>query len=293
MNSDFDALNRILRAQLTAVNQQFVHILALREWGLTESAKKILQIDQVDFPVAMKIIDFLVAAGASPSLASESFTPGASEAEILAAEQNIEKRLRSVLADARLSDPRAARFVSAALAPRREYADWLTARLDAVERPARPAPAAVPDVATLFAHLLVLIEQSMVHAFVHWHKGDRADADAAWAASGAAMMQATEIVRRLASLGTVPVPRSAPSLKLSSDPDRARAYDRDLATAFARCAAKTTERRVDGVGDVCGRIADYAARLSAWDSGRAHPADAINPPAFRSFESTLTKFVRP
>lgn len=293
MDPEYASLIRILRTQLTAVNQQFVHILALRQWGLSDTADRILEVDMVDFPVAMKIMDYLIAAGAPLTLRSEGFTPGASEAGILSAEQDIERRLFSELTEARVASRVAFKLISTAMAPRKAYADWLAGRLSSLERTERPTHPSVGDLAELFACLIIMIEQAMTHAFVHWHRGKKADADTAWATSGAAMMQATAIVRRLASLQAVPAPRSSMSIRISGNPDTAIGLDRELAKSFADCAARAAALDIGQVGDVCSEVADYASSLSAWEPGQEHPAKEINPPAFGSFEATLRKFVWP
>ena len=56
-------LRDLLRAELTAVNQQFIHVLALNRRGYAETADRVYEIDKVDFPNAMRIIDHLVASG--------------------------------------------------------------------------------------------------------------------------------------------------------------------------------------------------------------------------------------
>ena len=41
MISECEYLTRLLRCELTAVNQQFIHVLALRDWGYAETAERI------------------------------------------------------------------------------------------------------------------------------------------------------------------------------------------------------------------------------------------------------------
>jgi hypothetical protein len=147
------------------------------------------------------------------------------------------------------------------------------------------------DLAQPFSHLIVMIEQAMVHAFVHWHRGDKADANSAWATSGAAMMHATGIVRWLAARGTTPAPAAVPSLKISDRPDMAFELDRRLASALENCMSRLAGDQSSELRDLCRPIADYAGRLANWKPDQEHPAKDTNPPAFRSFEATLAKFV--
>jgi bacterioferritin (cytochrome b1) len=292
MGLQFESVSRVLRAQLTAVNQQFVHILALRQWGLHDTAERILQVDRVDFPVAMKLIDQLAAAATTVHLEPDQFVPGSDEVAVLEAEQAVEQRLLSALLNAQISQHHpATRLISAAMVPRQAYADWLAARLLSLDRRARPVPVPDYELAEVFTYLIAMLEQSMAHAFVHWHHGESANADAAWATSGAAMMHATKIVNRLAAEQAVPIPNAALPLEVSGDPDDAIARERQLASNCADRAAATAERKCGFVGEACHAIAELAGRLSTWEPGQDHPASSANPAAFRSFEATLAKFV--
>ena len=95
----------------------------------------------------------------------------------------------------------------------------------------------------LFANLMVVIRQELVHAFVHLHAGNRSRANAAWEISGAAMMQATQVTRLLANRGVAPAPHLAilssypvhlPRVALESD--QALERDRTLAGQFLEVA---------------------------------------------------------
>ena len=291
MGSDYTALTGVLRAQLTAVHQQFVHVLALRHWGLTDTASRIMAVDEVDFPIAMKIIDHMVAAGQPIRLDPEPITPGSSEAEALAAELEVDHRLHLALQAAAAASP-VPNLIAAALAPRQAYADWLTDRIGALESQARTPCDLANELAEIFSYNIVLIEQSMVHAFVHWHHGDRANAESAWATSGAAMMHATKIVRWLAARGAVPFADDFPPRRISGQPDEAIAFDQHLAREFEdrlTARSKWSDKALEGF---CDPIRSYATKLSGWPPGRAHPARDTNPPSLRSFEKTLAKFVR-
>lgn len=291
MGSDYAAVTCVLRAQLTAVHQQFVHILALRHWGLTQTASRITQIDKIDFPIAMKIVDHMVASGQAIILDPEPFTPGSCEAGILAAELEVDQRLHAALRAAQVPASPVPNLIAEALAPRQSYADWLSDRIAAFGNQARAGSDLAAELVEVFSYTIVLIEQSMAHAFVHWHHGDTANADAAWATSGAAMMQATRIVRELAARDAVPFAKNLPELRISRSPDKAIEFDRHLARSFETCVGTLAERNTEDLKDLLDPVRSFAERISDWGPGRRHPARETDPPAFQSFEKTLAKFV--
>ncbi|MFQ5566650.1 MAG: hypothetical protein ACE5EU_09835 [Paracoccaceae bacterium] len=288
-----ESLNAVLRCEMTAVNQQFIHVLALRDWGHNETAERIMAVDRVDYPNAMRIIDHLVQTGAPVVLASERPTPGASHGGILAAERALERRFLAVIDSAVCTGDRARALIAAARAPREGYAAWLAEQLDGPGADeAAPAEAPFPETGGVLAHLIVMIEQALVHAFVHWHRGDAGVADAAWATSGAAMMQATELVRLFAARQAMPRPGEMPALEIAGEPAVALDLDRRLAGRCATEAAAAAEACDNAeVAGLCGTIADHASRLSRWTPGRAHPAANHDHTVFRSFETALRRHV--
>lgn len=293
MSEQTATLIDVLRCELTAVHQQFVHVLALRDWGEDETAARIMQVDCVDFPNAMRIIDYLVETAQPIALAPETFTPGTSLRGILAAERALEERFSAILDAVEGTNGRAGALVATGVAPRSAYANWLAERLvgpDETEPSTHPATAATADA---FAHLIAMIEQAMVHAFVHWHRGAAQNADAAWATSGAAMMHATAFVHLFAARGTTPRPGTGPAPEIADDPSIALERDRQLAEHSAKAAALAAERCSEGaVADLCREVVRSCRALADWRPGEAHPATASNPAAFSSFEATLKKFVR-
>ena len=293
MDTKSDSLNGVLRCELTAVIQQFIHVLALREWGDNETAERIMQVDRIDFPNAMRIVDYLVETETPNGLVSDRFTPGANYRSILLSEQTIELRLSAAIEKAACTDDRAQALISAAEGPREAYAAWLADRLNEANCDEAVATLAGTDTAGVIAHLITMIEQSMVHAFVHWHRGDTDNADAAWATSGAAMMHMTEFVHLFAAHQTVPVPGKFPALQIASDPAEALDFDRQLAKRCADEAATASGSCEEAAtAKMSRKIADYCLELSRWSPKQAHPAASNNPAAFSSFEATLTKFVR-
>ena len=293
MPTQSDSLNSVLRCEMTATHQQFIHILALREWGEQETAARIAQVDNVDFPNAMRIIDYMVETGTPIDLAPDPFMPGTDYRRILISERTMERRLSAALERVACADGRAQALIAAARGPREAYSAWLAGRLDG-EMPDHSGQSRFgAQTADVVAHLITLIEQSMVHAFIQWHGGDADSADAAWATSGAAMMRMTEFVRLFAAHRSVPVPGAFPALRIADQPHGALELERELAKLCANEAAAAAAGCDQGaIADLCRRIADYCLELSRWSPGRAHPASNTNPAAFSSFEATLTKFVR-
>jgi len=293
LNSDCECLNRVLRCELTAVNQQFMHVLALRDWGYAETAERIMEVDYVDFPNAMRIIDYLVRAGLPVLLASECPAPGTTYKGILLSENALEQRLFAAIEEAACTDDHPRALVSAARAPRQAYAAWLTDQLQESGVEETLADDLFPESFGVFAHLIAATEQAMVHAFVHWYEGEVENADAAWATSGAAMMQATEFVHLFAAHRTLPLPREMPVLQIASESPAACEFDRQLAGSCAREATRAADACNDiAIADLCRKVARYSLQLSEWKPGQAHPAADDNPAGFSSFEGTLRKFVQ-
>ena len=61
-----------------------------------------------------------------------------------------------------------------------------------------------------------------------------------------------------------------------------------------RCAAEAAAAVDCGDAEttgLCRPIADYYERLTGFAPGAEHPAAVSNPPAFRSFQATLDKFL--
>ena len=292
LKSDCEHLNRVLRCELTAVNQQFMHVLALRDWGYTETAERIMEVDHVDFPNAMRIIDYLVQSGLPVMLTSERPTLGTTYESILLSENAHEQRLLAAIEDAACADEHPRALVSAARAPREAYAAWLTDQLDGTGVDEALEDDLFPESFGVFAHLIATIEQAMVHAFVHWYEGEVDIANAAWATSGAAMMQATEFVHLFAAHRTLPVPRDMPALQIASESAAGLEFDRHLAGRCAHEAAEAADACNDiAIADLCRKIARYSLQLSGWKKGQAHPAADDNPAGLSSFEGALRKFV--
>lgn len=291
MTLDSRLLHQLLRFQLDATHQQFMHVLALRQWQDHDAAARITALDDIDFPGAMRIIDHLVAQQIPVTLTPANFSPGQDYATILRAEQELEKRFE-IVAAGRAESVTAQRLVDAARAPRQAYAHWLARQIEQHPSAHYDRPAIASELQELVAHLVTMIEQSMIHAFVEWHANQRQAADAAWATSGAAMMQLTRLVALFARIPGVPVPGDCPAPRVSETAGSTLALDQSFALACEQQARLASERCADDtIGACCTDIADYYRALANWTATREHPAAATNPSAFASFAATLERFV--
>jgi hypothetical protein len=286
------ALNRLLRAALTAVNQQSVHLLALRHWGGGELEARIRDVDRSDFPATLAIIEHMVVEGVPFRIASEGFVPGAGERDILLAEQRAERVLEEAIAPLRGLGGAPGRIAAMVAGPRDDYARWIAARLPlAPDHPGQAVPL-VGELAELFGALTVLGEQALVHAFLHWHRGAVVDADAAWGMSGSAMIRAGDVIRLLADEGAVPVPGQMPAIDIRATAADAVEADRNLA---ARCREAARAAAVNSASvparEVAGRIAAFAEVWVGHRAGEPLAPEAGATRTFASFERTRRKLL--
>jgi bacterioferritin (cytochrome b1) len=284
------SLNDLLRAELTAVNQQFIHVLALNRHGYAETADRIYAVDKIDFPNAMRIIDHLVVSGQALQLPLELPKPGFPMTGLLQAELQIEARMRNLLTHADVADHAAQRLFDEAAGPRPAYQAWLTTmRADSRDMPVARGYSAIDP---LFACLIAVLEHLMIRAFAAWHAGNAAEADRAWAASGVAMVQATDLVNALTDLEAVPLASGAIPTDLPAMLGDV-AVERNLMAAYARAAQAAAHEAEPALQSICRRIADYTRAVEIWRPEAPHPALAACTPVFRSFSATLRKFVQP
>ena len=297
--------NRVLGVQLAAVQQHFIHVLMLRAWDEEAAADRIASIDAVDLPNAMRIVDYLVSAGHVPTLASDRRTlaaimpgPGDSLHAVCAAEKKLEDRMGDVLAsvERELLPYRGdvpIQLVTIPMEARAAYRDWLQPQLehpcDEV-RPSHLTDQAKRGLDSLFANLMVMIDQTLVHAFVHWHRGEFDLADSVWEMSGAAMMHATAIVHVLARRHVAPDPAGAvtqdhvaPPCVVSSSPD-SLGNDRVLADRCRAAARRAAVARQEAdLAAACSRIEAYYGELTAWRPGQTLPGSTIPAPISSGF----------
>ena len=302
--------SRVLRVQLAAVQQHFIHVLMLRAWNDEAAADRITSIDAVDLPNALRIVDYVVSNGHLPTLANDHRTlagimPGLGDSlnTVCAAEKSLEDRMGDVLAsvERELSPCRRHVPIDLVTAPREgraAYRDWLRRRLehpcDEVSR-ARLANPAMHGLDSLFANLMVMINQTLVHAFVHWHRGASDLADSAWEMSGAAMMHATRIVNTLAPHhvapdparavmhGDVALPRVAEALPDALENDRLLAELCRTAALRAAMAQQEAE-----LAAACDGIEAYYGELIRWRPGQTLPR--IENPCV-NFERVIREYV--
>jgi bacterioferritin (cytochrome b1) len=283
---DLEHLTRLLRTELTAVHQQFFHMLALRQWKNRDLLSRITEVDSEDFKNAMQIIDLLVSRSIPIKLASQRILPGSDIASILRSELQMEERFADVLDATQVVDSEAMARVSRAAAPRRAYRDWLGKQIG------RTTPASVPcetkpSMAELLAHLIALIEQAMLHAFLLWHLGHRNGADNAWRLSGAAMLYGTAIVRRGALMNALPTPASSSPVEMAASPSDA--FDADM-VLVKRCAdlARTAAEEEDdeATSRLCLRVADDCDLIANMEMDQDFPAVFGRSPVFESFAAT-------
>ena len=307
-----DHLNAVLRWDLTAVNQYFFHILVLRAWGDSDTARAVARVNNADFPNAMRVLDHIVATGGRPVLdvvddpfAARLPVIGASYAAMFEADLALEGRLyqtfdaaRTALADG--GDAHADALVADALSRRRPHTAWLEGKRDAAPPPTcHPAPLfgdATERLNRLLAELVVALEQSLAHAFVLWHLGDEARASAIWSASFDAMMHGKAIVDLFGAAGTSPSLAGVVSEgeiegpRVGATVAEALGLERDIAE---RCQALADAAAVSFDGDaarICQAIGAYYARLVDWLAAGAGPADAY-PGNVRTFQALRAKFV--
>ena len=286
------SLVNVLRQELDAVNQQFFHILALKAWAEQDAVERITQIDNIDFPNSMRIIDYLVGNQLPLDLEPAAFSPGQDRANVLRAERELEERISRALAEADASGEREARLLEAARDPRPAYLEWLDEQIASTPAGTAQPPPDTAATAAVVAPLISLLELSMVHAFVHWHAGERQAADAAWMTSGAAMMQLTRLVRAFARLPGLPCPGECPPLRIRQSASDALRSEQELAAFCEREASATAAHCADqSVAGVCRLIGGFCAEFVNWKPSDPHPAAATNPPCFQSFEATLGRFV--
>ena len=283
MTSDHSQLLRLLRAELTAVHQQFFHILILRSLGENQLAARIVAVDDEDFKNAMQIIDLLAHHEVPVTLEPHHCVPRAEVKAILESEHAMEMHLADVLAGLDICDPQAKARVDRAAAPRAAYKSWLETRVKSYSS-AEQISESRQAVTDLFSHLLVLIEQSLVHAFVRWHQGDPKGADSAWQISGAAMLYATALVRRTAQNCRMPKRIMIPALAFSATAPDAFQLDLELVQQCGGAARLVAEEGEDeALSQLCLQIAEDCERIVVMKRGQEFPAKLGKSAAFSNF----------
>jgi bacterioferritin (cytochrome b1) len=307
-------LNAALRGELTAVSQYFIHILVLRAWGDPESARGLEPVNDADFPNAMRIVDHVLAGKALPELcaAGEPFARhlpvvGDDRLRMLAADLELERRLLETLGAARAGlegsgDPIAQRLVADAESRRRPHIAWLEAELGARAgpsdgHPSFPSGDAAASLNGLLAHLIVALEQALVHAFVAWHAGERSLADALWTISYGAMIHATSIVDLFGAEKTAPSFVGAAAFddlecpRVASDFAQVVALERGVASRCRRRAETAAGLVADGAANaVCREAVAHFDRIAGWLETGIPPVSKF-PGNLRSFQRLREAYV--
>lgn len=286
MDDDLNRLIPLLRVELSAVHQQFFHMLALRQWKERELLNRITNIDREDFQNAMQIIDLMASRRQPVNLSPHRISPGSNIPAILAAELSMEDRIADVLATLQVVEPAARARVERAAAPRQAYRDWLAEQAAASEPPGQ-APETGPAMAAFTAELIALVEQAMLHAFLLWYQGDRAGADNAWRLSGAAMLYGTALVRLAAPSHALSTPSLIPAVRMAERPEDAFHDDIALTNRCAELGRAAAEAERNGtMRSLCLRIADDCDLIATMTKGQEFPAVFGRSPVFESFAAT-------
>lgn len=289
MDQELRDLTRLLRAELTAVHQQFFHMLALRQWQNRELLDRVTDVDAEDFKNAMQIIDLLVEHGIPIVLESHQFSPGSDLVSIVHAELRMERHLAGIIGSMRLTDARALARVHRAAAPRRRYREWLEAH--GVESEAGIGSVVTGrEMGEFIAHLIALVEQAMLHAFLFQHLGRGAEADNAWRLSGAAMLYGTALVRRGAAAHIIPSPARIPAVRMAATPNDAFEADMSLVRRCAHLGRGAAEADVcEPLRRVCSRIVDDCDLIAGMRMTDDFPAVFGRSPVFESFAATCER----
>ena len=282
-------LLRLLRVELTAVHQQFFHMLALRQWERGDLLDRIAAIDTIDFKNTMQIIDLLVSRQVEVALPSHEFLPGTDIKSIVVSELQMEKRVASVIDDLDVSDKDGKILVDRAAAPRKDYRDWLESKVDGQEQVASPHVTS-DGMATYIAELVALVEQSMLRAFMLWHSGQKASADNAWRLSGAAMLYGTALVKRAAHDSWLPTPSTCPEVLMTYDAQDAFLSDMALTRRCAELGRKVAaEADNEEMRRTCLRISEDCDLILSMKAEGEFPATFGRSPVFESFSTTREK----
>jgi hypothetical protein len=185
----------------------------------------------------------------------------------------------------------AADWLKLAIGPRAQYASWLEAKIQQAGKPEVSPASEFEAVDDVFVLLIAMIEQAMAHAFVHYNRGNRQDADVAWATSGVAMTKSALLVRTLAPYGRTPKAGTSDVMSIREDPASALVQDRKLAACCAKGAAEAAQKLPDKLARRCADFADFANTVANHDGEGPHPSQVVTTPAFSSFQATFDRFV--
>ena len=133
-------LNKALKAELTAINQYFLHSRMLEDWGLEHLARKAYQESIEEMQHADKLIKRILLLGGLPNLQDLGrLRIGENPVETLECDLTLEKEAMPMYRDAVEAAEKARDYVSrdlfqSILADEEEHTDWLETQLDLVKR---------------------------------------------------------------------------------------------------------------------------------------------------------------
>lgn len=300
-------LAEVYRAEVLAVNQHFIDILTLGAWGDTHSVAAIRAVDNVDFPNAMRLAGALVADGAANDLITadsrlepEMPHPGATTEAVLVAEADVEHRVIEALDACGTLDIQYRHLIDVPRAAHHGFGDWIGNRLKESSGTISPPLRRLPEAAhaalnDVFAVQVFLINQGLVHAFVHRFNQNKALANATWTSITAVMHQAADIVTLMAKRGNAVCPAESAlmaadsPITVAANSETAARADRTLSATCAdlarRAIALLGETEFEGV---LAEIAGDRHRWSSWYSGQPEP---ITDAPCRDFDRVLEKYV--
>lgn len=140
-----DLLNEVLTAELTAINQYFIHAKMCANWGILELAKKVREESIDEMRHAEQLIDRVLYLDGVPNLqrlfklnVGETVTEQF-EADLALERVAIERLNKGIALCRDLGDNGSRELLEGILVSEEEHADWLETQLDLVSRLGEPA----------------------------------------------------------------------------------------------------------------------------------------------------------
>jgi hypothetical protein len=287
MPTEHPAIVKLLRCQMTAVHQQFVHILSLRHLGDHLRADRIYEVDKQDFVNVLHMMDFIVQHAPGIEFPTELPQPGEILAGLFEAELRIEAEIAARILACKHSNP----FRLRAIAARLGYNDWL--HIERRKLKLSVSNMVVPDAigSLCFSLLIAVVEQTLFHAFVHHHDNQSDRANRSWAISGAAMLKLTELIKAFADLGSMPIGLPKFDLKIAASSSESVKLDRQL---LENCTMLMSEVDIESMNNKLApstiSALTFFKAVSCWDRVEPDPAYKFSSQAFHNFQKMRHKF---